>query len=136
MESRRLPTMWYLLMLPACCFMNTLLIGLMTSLHWCACGAQNLAAWGVAGTIVYYLWVKPEQKAEAERRVCSRAAVLLLLRLSSTLLLCAFVVVLPAVCNAWLYLRMPVVAGLRTVSTHVEHRVLHGIQGSCYECLH
>ena len=32
---------------------------------------QNLAAWGVAGTIAYYLWVKPEQKAEAERRVRS-----------------------------------------------------------------
>ena len=31
--------------------------------------AQNLAAWTVAGTLAYYLWVKPEQKAEAERRV-------------------------------------------------------------------
>ncbi|KAK9843957.1 hypothetical protein WJX81_000478 [Elliptochloris bilobata] len=31
-------------------------------------GAKNVAAWAVAGTIAYYLWVKPEQKAEAERQ--------------------------------------------------------------------
>lgn len=30
---------------------------------------QNLAAWTLAGTVAYYLWVKPERKAEAERRV-------------------------------------------------------------------
>lgn len=31
---------------------------------------QNLAAWGVAGVVAYYLWVKPEREAELERKVC------------------------------------------------------------------
>ena len=30
---------------------------------------SNLLAWAVAGSIGYYLWVYPEQKQEAERKV-------------------------------------------------------------------
>jgi len=31
-------------------------------------GTRNIAAWAVAGTLAYYLWVKPGQKAELLRQ--------------------------------------------------------------------
>lgn len=31
-------------------------------------GRQNLAAWAVAGTLAYFLWVRPEREAEKERQ--------------------------------------------------------------------
>ncbi|GBG78651.1 hypothetical protein CBR_g27877 [Chara braunii] len=39
-------------------------------------GRQNLAAWGVAATAAYFLWVRPEMKAkeEAEARAALREA--------------------------------------------------------------
>ena len=30
---------------------------------------QNLAAWGVAGGLYYYIWVRPERQAEQDRLV-------------------------------------------------------------------
>ncbi|KAJ7529170.1 hypothetical protein O6H91_15G036200 [Diphasiastrum complanatum] len=30
-------------------------------------GWNNLAAWAVAGTVAYYLWIKPEREAQRER---------------------------------------------------------------------
>lgn len=33
------------------------------------CCLQNIAAWAFAGVLAYYLWVRPEQEAEKERRV-------------------------------------------------------------------
>lgn len=36
----------------------------MTLLLW----LQNLAAWAVAGTVAYVLWVQPGRKAEQEKR--------------------------------------------------------------------
>lgn len=32
-------------------------------------GGQNLASWLVAGTIAYYLWVKPAQDLKKEQQV-------------------------------------------------------------------
>lgn len=32
-------------------------------------GAQNLAAWGVAGVVAYYLWIKPERDLKEEQEV-------------------------------------------------------------------
>ncbi|CAK9224359.1 unnamed protein product [Sphagnum troendelagicum] len=37
-------------------------------------GAQNLAAWGVAGVVAYYLWIKPERDLKEEQE--ARAAAL------------------------------------------------------------
>ena len=33
--------------------------------------ARNLAAWGVAGGIAYYLWILPAHKDAARRKVCT-----------------------------------------------------------------
>jgi hypothetical protein len=30
-------------------------------------GAQNVAAWGVAGIVAYYLWIKPERELRLEQ---------------------------------------------------------------------
>ncbi len=32
-------------------------------------GVQNLAAWGVAGVVAYYLWIKPERDIKEEQEV-------------------------------------------------------------------
>ncbi|KAH9566726.1 hypothetical protein CY35_04G144400 [Sphagnum magellanicum] len=32
-------------------------------------GVQNLAAWGVAGVVAYYLWIKPERDLKEEQEV-------------------------------------------------------------------
>lgn len=34
-------------------------------------GGTNLASWVVAGTLAYYLWVKPAQDLRREQEVCS-----------------------------------------------------------------
>ena len=39
-----------------------------TRTEWASC-VQNIAAWAVAGTLAYYLWVKPQQREEQERKV-------------------------------------------------------------------
>lgn len=38
-------------------------------------GGQNLASWLVAGTIAYYLWVKPAQDLKKEREARALLAV-------------------------------------------------------------
>ena len=35
----------------------------------CPLFAQNLAAWGVAGILTYYLWIKPERQRAEEQQV-------------------------------------------------------------------
>ena len=80
-------------LLPVCCIVYTFCRASDKSLT-CACDAQNLAAWGVAGTIAYYLWVKPEQKAEAERRVRSKAFALVA-RVPALVLCCSVLYVGP-----------------------------------------
>lgn len=44
--------------------------GKTSSLHVkCFLSLQNLAAWGVAGILTYYIWIKPERQARAEQEV-------------------------------------------------------------------
>lgn len=34
-------------------------------------GGSNVASWIVAGTLAYYLWVKPSQDLKRQQEVCS-----------------------------------------------------------------
>ncbi|CAK9195167.1 unnamed protein product [Sphagnum troendelagicum] len=39
-------------------------------------GAQNVAAWGVAGIVAYYLWIKPERELRLEQEEARFAALM------------------------------------------------------------
>ncbi|KAJ0678163.1 hypothetical protein HanOQP8_Chr12g0444751 [Helianthus annuus] len=38
-------------------------------------GGSNLASWVVAGTLAYFLWIKPSQELKREQEVLERAAI-------------------------------------------------------------
>ncbi|KAK9797762.1 hypothetical protein WJX73_008241 [Symbiochloris irregularis] len=37
-------------------------------------GSKNLTAWGVAGILTYYIWIKPERKAAEEQQAARQRA--------------------------------------------------------------